>query len=446
MRFWHRLPLRGRILSLIFLGMVLILGVFSYFGIIAINETTRRVLAERLVLTRQMAASLDVFLTQDIERVTAASRQVSSTSGEANPPPDRLLLRRIYDASLLPAHYVSLLDMEGNVVMTEPLLAAAENTNRRALPHVQSALSTLKPGLSNITYDAAVQSEVVYLVVPLGPAGQPATGLVELAIDLSKPDLARFLQPADMGVTGRAEIVDGTGRVLATSQAESFLKVSDHGGVLASLIKERRTTVSTCHRCHESASGVTRDKDIITFAPLSSQAPWGIVLRQREAEALAPTRQLQTQWALLALLSLIATVLLGWITTGSVIRPVKDLTAATRRIASGDLSVPVPVSGEDEIGQLARDFDTMRARLKESLDQMQQRARELESLNSIAGIMNQSMELDTILKGVLEQVMKLVNGEMGGILILDEDSQTLSYRVHQGFSDRFVEGIADLKV
>lgn len=70
--------------------------------------------------------------------------------------------------------------------------------------------------------------------------------------------------------------------------------------------------------------------------------------------------------------------------------------------------------------------------------------RHLLALNAIASTVSQSLSLDVILNSALDKVLDLIEAEVGGILLLDEKSQTLSYRVHRGLSDQFVQGIVSL--
>ena len=51
-------------------------------------------------------------------------------------------------------------------------------------------------------------------------------------------------------------------------------------------------------------------------------------------------------------------------------RPVQDLEAFTRRVASGDLDAQVPVHGHDELSDLARSFNRMTHQLKENRAQL----------------------------------------------------------------------------
>ena len=71
------------------------------------------------------------------------------------------------------------------------------------------------------------------------------------------------------------------------------------------------------------------------------------------------------------LLLLLATTLVTAIFVWRFTRPIKDLSIAARRVATGNFDVSVPTDRQDEIGSLAIAFNEMTARLG--------RARELES-------------------------------------------------------------------
>ena len=63
-----------------------------------------------------------------------------------------------------------------------------------------------------------------------------------------------------------------------------------------------------------------------------------------------------------------AVVLIVWI-YHSVVKPLNLLRIATKQIGAGNLSDPVHVNSSDEIGELCRDFEEMRIRLKSMLDE-----------------------------------------------------------------------------
>ena len=72
-------------------------------------------------------------------------------------------------------------------------------------------------------------------------------------------------------------------------------------------------------------------------------------------------------------------------------------------------------------------------------DEVQRRQHELVALSRISAALSGLWELDAILSVALDTVLDVMNGTVGGILLVDEETQTLSYRVHNGLSAKYVE-------
>ena len=66
---------------------------------------------------------------------------------------------------------------------------------------------------------------------------------------------------------------------------------------------------------------------------------------------------------------------------------------------------------------------------------------ELLALSRVSAALSELSDLDAILKVALDNVLQIINGTIGGILLLDEETKTLSYRVYQGLSTTFVEQV-----
>ncbi len=67
--------------------------------------------------------------------------------------------------------------------------------------------------------------------------------------------------------------------------------------------------------------------------------------------------------------------------------------------------------------------------------------RNLLALNTIAGVVSQSLDLDTVLSSALDKTLKIMKVDTGGILLLDEEKQMLCYRVHRGLSKAYVREV-----
>lgn len=110
-----------------------------------------------------------------------------------------------------------------------------------------------------------------------------------------------------------------------------------------------------------------------------------------------------------------------------------DVIVSPLRNSRGDIT---------EVVELIRDVTEVK-RLEQQIREANQN---LLALNAIASTVSQSLDLDTILNSALDKVLELMKGNTGGILLLDEESQTLSYRVYRGLSKEFVKEIDGLRL
>jgi signal transduction histidine kinase len=87
------------------------------------------------------------------------------------------------------------------------------------------------------------------------------------------------------------------------------------------------------------------------------------------------------------------------------------------------------------IVELKRDVTAER----ELESQLLRRHHQLLALSQISGAISGLRDLDTILRTTLDSVLKLINSDIGGILLLDEETNTLYYRVQRGLSAKYAE-------
>ena len=115
----------------------------------------------------------------------------------------------------------------------------------------------------------------------------------------------------------------------------------------------------------------------------------------------------------LILLSLAVSVFL----IGSIVRPLRALTQGTQRVAAGELGQAVPADSRDELGELAKSFNAMTARLKASYEELQAWNRRLEE--QVADRTRNLSETNTRLRQLLadkEAFMRTVTHDLGAPL------------------------------
>ena len=111
------------------------------------------------------------------------------------------------------------------------------------------------------------------------------------------------------------------------------------------------------------------------------------------------------------------------ITTRDVGRSIRMLTAASQKIAEGDLISPVTTSGKDEVGILAQTLDGMRTKLKDSYGELEQKTEELSALLSVSEILTSTFDLPRLLDAVVAKAVELIPGANGAVLLLQDTDQ-----------------------
>ncbi|RLC90779.1 MAG: hypothetical protein DRI37_00380 [Chloroflexi bacterium] len=138
-------------------------------------------------------------------------------------------------------------------------------------------------------------------------------------------------------------------------------------------------------------------------------------IQQPGTEMLSAFRQFQ-QIAWTAVVVGIALLLvLTWLITRQVFRPIDMLTKTVAAITAGDLTRIAPVEGEDEIGALARAFNSMTAQMRDLIGNLEQRVadrtakleRHLDYLNASAAVGHAAasiLEAEQLIRQVVELI------------------------------------------
>jgi GAF domain-containing protein/HAMP domain-containing protein len=135
----------------------------------------------------------------------------------------------------------------------------------------------------------------------------------------------------------------------------------------------------------------------------------------------------------LLLLAILVSLLLGQVISGPIIR----LTNVANQIVGGDLSARAVITGRDEIGSLSEAFNTMTSRLRESLQELEnrveqrtaelasanekneRRAQQFESISQVAATITSTRDLNVLLPQITAAISSKFGFYHAGIFLLD---------------------------
>lgn len=215
-------------------------------------------------------------------------------------------------------------------------------------------------GVVGLVTQRTLNTEMSMMAVRV-PAECPELGTAALALQRcwdarrgwsGVGEVLRRYQPAGFELL----LADGSGAVAAATSAslrEGALRTGPDGSVTISMRLPGGQTSMMRLQNHPSAPVMSGGRAVGTLhaivMPDLSQVLDRDRMRRGVSSGLALALAIGGALALVLILTL----------SRAVLRPVRDLTAAARRMARGDLSTRVVTGARDEIGQLARSFNAM---------------------------------------------------------------------------------------
>ena len=284
-----------------------------------------------------------------------------------------------------------------------------------------------------------------------------------VAADMKLGDVTKQISSIKIGDTGYAFMLDDAGRILSMPQAgfdmfgvspeemnsEEFFKQTVLGlGTTQLQAVTKRMTSGGNGLLTVDVNGV---ETYISFFPIRANG-YSIALAVPASElqgAIVSARsqtqqQLRSAAQLAAILLIILLVVSVAISLGLgriIAAPIQRLTQVASQISAGDLNIQETAVTSDEIGTLAHAFNTMTARLRETLDGLEQmvdqrttelslanernerRAKQFESIAHIARTISSTRDLNVL----LSQITGAINREFGfyhiGIFLLDASKE-----------------------
>ncbi len=388
------------------------------------QEVTRLAAGQITSVLSDFAGLLDtVGRTLDVDDASAVADQAA-------------LERARYRLAVFDAGVV-LLDSRGTVRMTEPPQPALVGQDWSGEAFFAALVQNPGPVFSPAMYVGG--EPVVLATVPvLGSDGTlrgALGGMFRLGAEAVNP-LYGTLVRQRLGETGALFLVDHQGQVLYHSDP--------------SQIGRNFAQLPAVQAVRDGQSGALRTRDVAGQAIVAGFAPvpgtsWSVV-HEESWDALMRPRRGYGQFLLLMLaLGLLVPAVVTAIGVRRITRPIQDLTAAASAVAAGDFSQRLTVHTDNELEDLAAQFNHMADQLAGSYAELERRVdlrtRQLATLNAIAAVTSRSLDLQVILPEALDKTLEVMGLEAGLALLLEPDEATLTVRSWRGMPDDLMRAV-----
>ncbi len=339
---------------------------------------------------------------------------------------DRELLRAIAQQRLQSDpefEEVGILDSRGKEIVRVARKTAITDADLRDQSATALFLEGMKQEVRWGTVAIAENSEPqVALTVRL-----PGAGLVFGLINLKY--LLSLTQDFKLQYDGRAYVVDEIGRLIAAADASQVLRQISlaRRPLIQHLIDAKAARErSFAEGEYSNEAGAAMIATGLRFGT----PPWAVVVEQPAALLFAPIRQKIWFFLTLSAAGLLASFFLAQRLSRRFTGPIVTLREGAEQIGGGNLEHRVAVETDDEIGDLARQFNHMAEQL---------RAAQQATLSALTiPIVSQTSELQGALKDTIGKVIRLTGADAASIRLIDDDQNEFTLSVYEGFSEAYI--------
>ena len=263
------------------------------------------------------------------------------------------------------------------------------NFDPRTRPWYKAAVAAGKPTWSEIYPNTAGLTSYLGASKPFYDKQGKLQGVLLTNINLSK--VGDFLRTLKIGKTGQSFIVERSGMLVATSTGEKPFRITQKefgaervkatdsingltkatAQYLATTFKDK-SQIQSPQQLEIEIEGKRQFLQVLPFKD-NKGLNWLIVVVIPEADFMEQINANTSTTVLLSIAALIVATLVGILTARWVTKPILRLNAAAKDIALGEWDKTVELDRSDELGELAKSFNTMAHQLQESFETLEQR-------------------------------------------------------------------------
>ena len=222
--------------------------------------------------------------------------------------------------------------------------------------------------ISDIFLDPQTSKPIQIITIPI-IEDKEVVGVLSAEIDFER--MMFSIKNIDVGKNGSLFVVASNGRIIAHTYMEqlSDLNLSRSPVVEAVLNGERGVIKGYTDELGRQVVG--------SYVPIW-ELGWGIVVQRTLTDISMEVKQVGNTIFIATIISVLLAILVGWLMSIKIAKPINLLANASEKVAQGDLHTLVNVKSSNEIGVLASSFNQMVVSLRKSRNELQQWGKEME--------------------------------------------------------------------
>ncbi|MBI5840790.1 MAG: GAF domain-containing protein [Chloroflexi bacterium] len=305
--------------------------------------------------------------------------------------------------------------------------------------YFQRALLTHSPLVSQGRISPTTNQAVATAVMPIWSEEGKFLGLVGVNIKLESlsETLSAIISEHQAEEGLQIVILDSSYKVIAHPEPEFLLLPAQE--ILPEIYVSAPENENSSHIA-EGPNGIER---LYTYAPIS-KINWGVIV-SRPTSAAFGTQIILQQITQVAAATFILIGLFFWgMLSVRVIRPIEQLAPISEAIG---LNKPISSEERGQIVKMSKRRDQIGHLIRSILrmeDSISDRMREQSTLLETGTAVVSSLDLQTVLDRILEQMGRLLNIQIYAIIQLDEEHGAFRIRASRGLSKRFTEQLSIL--
>lgn len=302
----------------------------------------------------------------------------------------------------------------GDILLATPRYADWVGQSFIGFPAFVEARSS--PILSQPMYEPRLKTNAI-TILAAAPVLDPQQGAIAVLAGILNPaQLSDIVSPAglSLGSTGHVYAITRDGYVLGAPIASDTVK-PDSLGI--------QHAVTDQH----DGNGQYRDPEgrlVLGSYQWLSGFGLALLVEQSAAEAYAPITRFANTLLIITAGTALFSVLVVFVFTRRLTRPIQELTLGAERIAEGDFDVQIALNRRDEIGLLAEAFNSMAEQMNSLYTRLEQRVaertRQLSTAAEVAHSITATLSQDELLTRAVELIRAQFGYYYASLFLLDD--------------------------